>query len=136
VDGSIAIEKDYSVLLTVFAVIALLVAGAGVYATLTYWVSQRRFELGIRMALGASRPALVGTVLRTGMMAVAGDLLVGLPVAVLASEVVQKISPLVQSLSADVLVVALLVLTSVAASACLLPALSASRMHPAVVLKR
>jgi ABC-type antimicrobial peptide transport system permease subunit len=70
------------------------------------------------------------------MMAVAGGLLVGLPVAVLASEVVQKISPLVQSLSADVLVVALLVLTSVAASACLLPALSASRMHPAVVLKR
>ncbi|HKJ18386.1 MAG TPA: ABC transporter permease [Xanthomonadales bacterium] len=136
VEDSIATEKFFGFLLTVFAMIALVVAAAGVYGTLAYWVSQRRFELGIRLALGASRKALVGTVMRTGMKAVGGGLLLGLGGAVLASQVVARISPSVISLSGGVLGATLLVLTVVAVFSCLVPALGASRIQPSLVLKR
>ena len=135
VDDSIATERFFGFLLTVFAGIALVVAAAGVYGTLAYWVSQRKFELGIRLALGASRSDLVSTVMSTGLKAVTAGLLLGLVGAYLAAQVVARISPSVIAMSGGVLGVTLLVLTVVAVLACLIPAWSAGKIQPTLVMR-
>ena len=59
--------KIFLVLVSVFALLGVLLAGVGVYGTTAYWVAQRMRELGLRMALGATRGRIVGLVLGRGL---------------------------------------------------------------------
>ena len=64
IDGTIAQERTFADLCTVFAVLALIIASVGLYGTMAYAVSRRTNEIGIRMALGAQRQRIVLMVLR------------------------------------------------------------------------
>lgn len=123
------------VLLGIFAAAALLLAAIGLYGVISFSVSQRTREIGIRMALGAEREAVVGHVVRQGISRVLLGLALGtlgsLALAgVISSQVfgVTATDPLTYMTSA-------LVLAAVALLACLAPAIRAARVNPAVAVK-
>jgi ABC-type antimicrobial peptide transport system permease subunit len=77
VDARVSRHRLGAWLLGVFGCIAVALAGLGLMATLGWWVSQRTRELGVRVALGASRANLTWLVLRQGMLIGVGGILVG-----------------------------------------------------------
>src|SRR3954471_18265659 len=121
--------------MTGFAVLAIGLAGIGLYGALSYSVSQRRRELGVRAALGATRGALVGLVLREGGLVTLAGVGLGIAAASLLTRLMTGLlfgtSPL-DALSFS-LGPALLVIVGMAAS--LVPALRAASTDPAKVLR-
>ena len=77
-----AIGLNYmAVLMGIFGVLALLLSAIGVYGVMAYMVSEQTHEIGIRMALGAERPNVLGMIFRKGMITIGVGLLIGLPIA-------------------------------------------------------
>ena len=122
-------------LLGIFAGLAAVLAGVGLYGTIAYTVSQRDREFGIRMALGAGPRDLLGLVVRQGLTLAGLGIGIGIAAALVLSRV---LSSLLYGVSAaDPLTYGAIVL-AVAALALLasyVPALRASRLHPARVLR-
>ncbi len=81
IDESLAGPRSISLFLTVMGGIALLLAAMGIYGVMSHSVTQRRKEIGIRMALGAGRGSVVGMVTRTGLALAGVGMLLGLPLA-------------------------------------------------------
>lgn len=81
---SLARPRLYAILLGGFAAFALLIAGVGLFGVLAYGVAQRRREIAIRVALGATPAALVALVLRQGLAMTIAGLAVGLSAAYVA----------------------------------------------------
>jgi predicted permease len=122
-------------MLGIFGLLALALASVGLYGILAYSVSSRQREIGVRMALGASRFDVLRIVLRQGMVLVAIGVSVGLAISLLVG---RAFSSMLFGLSpADPLSLlgASAVLLFVAALACYLPALAASRMDPMQALR-
>lgn len=135
-DGSIATERLMASIAGFFAVTALLLVAVGVYGTLASLVVQRTRELGIRLALGASRRSIARLVLGDALSPVALGLLLGLPIALTGVRLARSVlfgitpsDPVTYLGSAIVLVV-------VAAAAAALPALSATRADPMAALRQ
>lgn len=121
-------------LLAVFGGLALVLASVGIYGVMSYAVSERAQEIGLRMTLGAGRRGVLMMVLRQGMLVVGIGLVLGLLAALALSRLVAAllfVSP------ADPLVFLSMALTlvSVGALANLLPALRATRVDPLVALR-
>jgi ABC-type antimicrobial peptide transport system permease subunit len=118
-----------------FASLALILAAVGLYSVCAYGVAQRRRELGVRVALGASAPAVVGLVLRQGVLFALAGVAIGGAIALFAA---RSLEPLLFSVSPrDPLVYAAVaaILVVVAIAATLRPALHATRVDPAVALR-
>ena len=133
--GATATPRFRTVLLVVFAVVALLLAIAGVYGVMAYTVSQRVPEIGLRVALGASPADVFGLVLREGATLVVIGLAIG---AALSYAGAQFISGLLFGVSArDPLVFAgVSLLVAVAAlAACLVPGRRALKVDPLLALR-
>ncbi len=125
-----------AILLGVMGGLALLLASIGIYGVMAYTVSQRRHEIGIRMAMGARGADVLKLVLGQGMILVAAGLALGLGVAVLAG---RRIAPLLYGVSptdVETFAVTSAVLAAVALVATLIPARRASSVDPVSVLRR
>jgi predicted permease len=122
-------------LLGVFGVLALGLASVGLYGIMAYSVNQRRREIGVRMALGASQESVSLLVLRQGMAVVMSGVAVGVGLAFLLGRALSRF--LYGVSGSDFLSIgsATLVLLVVALVACYLPARSASRVDPLVALR-
>lgn len=135
VSESVAAERLQAMLFTGFGAAALLLAALGVYGVLAYTVSQRRREFGVRLALGSPRAALVRVVLRETFWPVAGGLLGGLALALLAARTVQSL--LYRTTATDPLALAgsvvLLIVATIVAS--ILPARGAADTDPIQTLR-
>jgi ABC-type antimicrobial peptide transport system permease subunit len=127
---SIGLQHFLMVLLIAFAGLAVLLAAIGIYGVMSYDVSQRTREIGIRMALGAQRKAVLNQVLGNGMKLAVIGVVAGCAAALFATRLVVtflfQVSP---TNVANFLVVSLIVLV-VAAAACLIPGIRAARTNP------
>ncbi len=133
--AAVAQPRSYAVCVGFFAALALFLAAFGIYALLSYTVSQRRREIGIRMALGAQPHAVVALVVRQGAGLVAAGTLVGLLASAAA---VRLLDSLVFGVATDdrmTLVAAPLVLAGVALLASWLPGRRAARIDPMDALR-
>jgi len=131
VAASVAGERTIAIVLVLFASIALLLAGVGLYGTLAYQVSRRVHEIGVRMALGASASSVTRGIVRGGLRLVVLGILLGVPGALLAGRLVRGMLFGVQPTDPTTLVAVTVFLVSVAVAACLLPARRAARINPA-----
>jgi predicted permease len=122
-------------LFSVAGLLALLVAGVGIYSTVAYMVGQRTHEIGVRMALGARGANIARVVLGRGIGIVAGGIAVGLLATLAMGKLVASLLYGVTARDPLVLGVVTLVLLLAAVAACLVPALSAARVDPMETLR-
>ena len=122
-------------LFTAFALVALVLAGAGIYGVLSGSVTERTREIGVRSALGASRRSILALVVRQGMTLTVLGALIGLLGAVAASRVIDTLLFGVSRLDPGTYVGVTGLLFAVSAIACWVPAWRAARVDPASTLR-
>ncbi|HEU4473278.1 MAG TPA: ABC transporter permease, partial [Gemmatimonadales bacterium] len=132
---SMAQTRFSTTLLTAFGAIALILAAIGVYGVISYGVTQRTQEIGIRMALGARRADVVGMVVRHGAALAAIGLVVGLAGALALSRLIGSLLFQVSPTDPPTFATGTLVLTTVAVLAAVLPARRAAQTDPMVALR-
>jgi putative ABC transport system permease protein len=118
-----------------FSAVAILLSAAGLYGVLAYSVLRRRRELGVRIALGARTSNVLTLVLRQGLLLSGIGLTVGIAAGLLLGRFMGNILYGVSGTDPIALMLAILVLGLAAASACLLPALRATRINPIIALR-
>lgn len=123
-------------LMTLFSILALLLATLGLYGVTAYTVVRRTSEIGIRMALGASRRSVVGMIMRGAMLqTVIGLCLIGIPVAWFCVRYIESQLYESKGMSLAVLATATLTLIAAAASAGFIPARRAASTNPSQALR-
>jgi putative ABC transport system permease protein len=135
VDSSLAQPRFTMLLFGVFSATALVLSVIGIYGVLAYWVAQRRYELGIRLALGAQRADILRIVVRQGFMLSIVGIGIGLMAALLLTRLMSSLLYKVGALDLTTFAVAPLVFLGVALLASYLPARSAMRVDPAEALR-
>jgi putative ABC transport system permease protein len=132
---SVASPRLTAVLLSLFAMLALLITAVGLGGVLALSVSQRRQELGIRMALGASHTTIIGMVLRQGLTMVALGIAIGLPASLALTRLITSLLYDVKPNDALTMTAVSAMLVAVAALACFIPARQATRIDPLIALR-
>jgi predicted permease len=122
-------------LLAIFAVLALVLASIGLYGVMAYTVSQRTRELGIRLALGASRQDVRNMVVRQGLALALAGVVIGLGVALALAELVATLLFGISARDPITFAVIPAVLVAVAVLATFIPAWRASRVDPVEALR-
>jgi putative ABC transport system permease protein len=135
VERSVSQPRFYMLLLGVFAALALTLATIGVFGVLSYAVSQRTREIGIRMALGAQGPSLIAMVVRQATVLVAAGLFAGTVAALVVSRALTKMLFRVSPSDPLTFVAVGGILAAVAMVATYLPARRATRVDPIIVLR-
>jgi len=132
---SAASPRFQTMLITSFAVLALLLSAVGLYAVLSYMVAQRTLEIGLRLALGAQRDDVLGLILRRGLLLSATGLAIGIVVSLVLTRFMQGMLYDVQRFDpmTFVGVSAVLLLVSLIASS--VPAYRAARLDPMQTLR-
>jgi len=128
-------ERLMTQLLSFFGLLALALACMGLYGLMSYSVARRTREIGVRMALGARRSHAVGLVFKQTLLLTLGGVLIGLPLALVATRLVEHFLFGVKRSDPGVLAAAVGFLILMAALASYLPAWRASRIEPAVALR-
>jgi putative ABC transport system permease protein len=135
VSGSLRRPRMLMQLFVGFAALALLLAAIGTYGVLSYLVTERRREIGIRMALGATREAVLRSVLGYGLKLTCIGLLAGLAGALVLTRLMETLLFEVRPTDPGTLVSVAAVITCVAVIACLVPAHRATRVDPIAALR-
>ena len=124
-----------SVLLSIFAALALSLSAIGIYGVLSYVVSRRTREIGIRVAIGAGRGRVLRMVLSSGVSLAVGGIGAGLALAFAVTRLLRGLLHGVTPADPSTFAVVALALIGVAGMASLVPAWRASRVDPVIALK-
>jgi putative ABC transport system permease protein len=135
-DEAVSQRRAAMLLITIFAVVALVLAAVGIYGLMSYMVNERTHEIGIRMALGAVGGDVLGLVVRQTVRLVAIGAALGLAGALLLGRALTSLVFEVRPSDPMTLSVVTVVLVLVALAATLVPALRATRVAPLVALRR
>jgi len=135
IDASVAQPRFRMFLLGLFAVMALVLAATGIFGVISYSVSRRTNEIGIRVALGASRGAILGMILGETLRLTLAGLAVGVPCALGAARLVGHMLFGVSPHDLATLTIVAVLLAAVAAFAGYVPARRAMRVDPLVALR-
>ena len=135
VSRSIVEPRLYTFLLSTFAALAVVLATIGLYGLISYTVSQRTHELGVRVALGAGRSEILRLVIGQGLRLAAAGAVVGMAVALATTQLLVGLVKGVEPHNLETFLIVTLVLLSAALLAAYLPARRASRVDPMVALR-
>jgi predicted permease len=135
VGGTVARPRLLATLLLLFGAMGLTLGALGIYGVLAYAVSQRRQEIGVRVALGAAPRSIIGLVVGQGMGLAAAGMVAGLAGALLVTRVMQSVLFEVGATDPWTFAFVVLVLLGVAFAASWLPARRATRIEPVAALR-
>jgi len=135
ISDAVARPRFNAALLAAFAGAALLLAAIGVYGVLSYSVSSRKREIGVRLALGADASRVVGLVVGQGLRLAVAGAAIGLAASVVAARLMQGLILDAAAWDARLLAIAAAIMLATAALAALVPARRASEVDPMVVLR-
>ena len=135
VSGSTINASFTASLVLAFAILSLMLAAVGLYGVLSYLVTQRKSEIGVRVALGAGRSQVLRLMLVDGLRPAAIGLIAGLGFGAFAAGFIRSMLYGVQPLDETVFLAATVLLALVTGAACIVPAWRASRIDPMVALK-
>jgi len=133
--NGVAPERFRTMLVSLFAAIALVLSAIGIYGVLSYSVARRTRELGLRVSLGARTGDVVRLVIRQGMTLTLVGLAIGVVFSLLTTTALASLLFEVSPTDPITYFAVAVVLATVALAACLLPALRATRVHPMVALR-
>jgi ABC-type antimicrobial peptide transport system permease subunit len=136
IERSVGQRRLAMLLLGTFAMIGLLLAATGIYGVMSYNVTQRAQEMGVRMALGAGRRDVLGIVMRQGMVLAAIGTGIGIIGALALTRAVQSQLFDVTATDAQTFIGVTVLLVLIGAVATLVPALRATRMDPVDALRQ
>jgi len=136
VEGTVAQRRFSMLLLLLFALLALFLAAVGLYGVVSYTVSQRTQEIGVRMAIGAQRRDVLRMVLGDGMKLAALGVLIGIGAALALAGYVASLLFGVTPFDPVSYVITAAVLLAVAAIACYVPARRAMSVDPLIALRQ
>jgi putative ABC transport system permease protein len=132
---SVAARRFNTLLLDLFAGLALLLAAVGVYGTIGYWVAQRTREIGVRMALGASRGAIAGMVVGKSVALTVAGVGIGIGLAMATTRLLATLLFEVSPLDPLTFAAVSAFVTILGIVAAYIPARRASRMDPVQVIR-
>ncbi|HXS02766.1 MAG TPA: ABC transporter permease [Pyrinomonadaceae bacterium] len=135
VDEAVAVSRSLMVLFTAFALLALVLGAVGMYGIVSYSVTQRTHEIGIRMALGARAGNVLGLIMKNGLALVLTGIVIGVGGALLLTRFLTTLLFGVTPTDARTFVVVSLIFFVIAAVASLIPALRATRVEPVIALR-
>ena len=135
IDASLADRRFQTVLLQIFGAAALLLALAGIYAVTAFSVVERTREIGVRLALGATRGRILTLIARQSLLPVAAGLVAGTAAALALGRLISGLLYGVAAGDPATLAVAALSLAAFAAAACVIPAVRATRIDPVRALR-
>ncbi len=135
VGGSIASRRFSTALLTGFASLALLLAGIGIYGVIAYGVSQRTYEIGLRMALGAQRERVIRLVMTEGLRLTFVGVVIGMAGGLAVARLIRSLLVGVGVVDVPTLVVVAVVLLGVTVAASAVPARRAMKVSPTEALR-
>jgi predicted permease len=122
-------------LVSLFGVMVLLLAAAGIYGVMAQWVERRMREVGVRMAVGATRGDILRLILRHGLALAVAGIVVGLGATLAMNRALASLTFGVTAASAGLLAVVAAVITAVALASCYLPARRAAAADPGQLLR-
>jgi ABC-type antimicrobial peptide transport system permease subunit len=135
VRASLGSRAGVTFVMSAFALLALLLSVIGLYGTIAESVAQRRREIGVRMALGSRRFAILGLVLRRGLVLAGTGTVMGMVGAAGATRALESLLFGVRPIDLPTFLTVAGALLAIAAAACAVPALRASRIDPMVTLR-
>jgi ABC-type lipoprotein release transport system permease subunit len=132
---SLSFQRFFARLFGVFAFLALFLAAVGIYGVFSYLVSRRTHEMGIRMALGASRSNVLKLIIGRGMRATVIGLVIGILASLALTRLIGRMLYNVKPTDPPTYIAVALILTAVALAACYVPARRATRVDPLTALR-
>src|SRR5581483_1297513 len=128
-------QRLYSRLFALFGIVALVLAAVGIYGVMSYTVSQRTHEIGIRMALGAQAFDVLKSVLREGLLQIIIGLVIGLAASLALTRLMETVLFEVKTTDVATFTVVSALLALIALAACFIPARKASKVEPLVAMR-
>jgi putative ABC transport system permease protein len=133
--GSLSRARFSALLLTIFAAVAMILASVGIYGVMSYSVTQRTHELGIRIALGAKTQDVIQLIVGQGMLLALIGVTIGLVAAFFLTRLISTLLFGVSATDITTFAAVSLLLAAVALVACFVPARRAAKTDPMVALR-
>jgi putative ABC transport system permease protein len=135
VSEAMAKPRFNMMLLGLFAALAMILAAVGIYGVITYSVSQRTHEIGVRMALGAQRDDVLKLIVKNAMILTAAGIVIGLIGAVLMTRMMTTLLYGVAAVDPAIFIWISTLLAGVSLTACYIPARRATKVDPMIALR-